>query len=258
MRPELQIALKGAAMSGPLHLDVLVVPYKPIVGLIPPMSKGEATWPATSVSLVSGEHDAVLIDAVFTPQDAGRVVDWVRATGKNLTTIYITHGHGDHFFGLNTILDAFPKARAVTAAAVVPDTQRELSPDLMDFWNTIFPGQIPEHPIVPDALDGDVIDLEGHELRIITVGQSDTNPSTIVYIPSLDAVISGDVAYNGIHQWRSWWLICDTPTDGLGWGCLRGHDLALRSLFPFVPLVPAAESGMSCACSLPPGQNRIR
>ena len=71
----------------------------------------------------------------------------------------------------------------------------------MSFWNAIFPGQIPEHPIVPEALDGDVIDLEGHELRIITVGQSDANPSTIVYIPSLDAVISGDVAYNGIHQW---------------------------------------------------------
>jgi hypothetical protein len=71
----------------------------------------------------------------------------------------------------------------------------------MAFWSTIFPGQIPEHPIVPDALDGDVINLEGHELRIITVGQSDTAPSTIVYIPSLDAVISGDVAYNGIHQW---------------------------------------------------------
>jgi glyoxylase-like metal-dependent hydrolase (beta-lactamase superfamily II) len=71
----------------------------------------------------------------------------------------------------------------------------------MQFWNAIFPGQIPEHPIVPEALDGDVIDLEGHELRVITVGQSDTNSSTIVYIPSLDAVISGDVAYNGIHQW---------------------------------------------------------
>ncbi len=54
---------------------------------------------------------------------------------------------------------------------------------------------------MPDALDGDVIDLEGHELRIITVGQSDTPTSTIVHIPSLDAVISGDVAYNGIHQW---------------------------------------------------------
>ncbi len=175
-------------MASPLHLDVLVVPYKPIVGLIPPMSKGEATWPATSVSLISGDHDAVLVDALDTREDAERVVDWIRATGKNLTTIYITHGHGDHFFGLSAILEAFPHARVVTTAAVVPEAKGQLSPDLMQFWNSIFPGQIPGHPIVPDALDGDVIDLEGNELRIITVGQSDTNPSTIVYIPSLDAV----------------------------------------------------------------------
>ncbi len=188
-------------MPGPLRLDVFVAPYKPIVGLIPPMSEGEATWPATSVSLISGERDAVLIDALLVPDDARRVVDWIRATGKNLTTIYITHGHGDHFFGLNTILAAFPNARAVTAAAVVPEAQSQLSPGLMQFWNAVFPGQIPEHPIVPDALEGDVIDLEGQELRIITVGQSDTGVSTIVHIPSLAAVIAGDVAYNGIHQW---------------------------------------------------------
>jgi glyoxylase-like metal-dependent hydrolase (beta-lactamase superfamily II) len=188
-------------MSSPLHLDVFVVPYKPIVGLIAPMGEGEATWPATSVSLISGERDAVLIDALFTPDDAGRVVEWIRASGKNLTTVYITHGHGDHFFGLNTILAAFPDAKAVTAAAVIPDAQTQLSPELMGFWNAVFPGQIPDHPIVPEALDGDVIELEGQELRIITVGQSDTYPTTIVYIPSLDAVIAGDVAYNGIHQW---------------------------------------------------------
>ena len=188
-------------MSSPLHLDVFVVPYKPIVGQVAPMGEGDATWPATSVSLISGERDAVLVDAVLTADDARRVVDWIRATGKNLTTIYITHGHGDHFFGLNTILEAFPDARAVTTAAVIPDAETQLSPELMSFWNAIFPGQIAEHPIVPDALDGDVIDLEGHELRIITVGQSDTSPSTVVYIPSLEAVVSGDVAYNGIHQW---------------------------------------------------------
>jgi len=188
-------------MSSPLRLDIFVAPYKPIVGLIPPMSQGEATWPATAISLISGEHDAVLIDALITREEAQRVVDWIRATGKNLTTIYITHGHGDHFFGLNTILAAFPNARAVTAPAVVPEAQGQLSPGLMQFWNAVFPGQIPGHPIVPEALEGDVIDLEGHELRIITVGQSDTGVSTIVHIPSLDAVIAGDVAYNGIHQW---------------------------------------------------------
>jgi glyoxylase-like metal-dependent hydrolase (beta-lactamase superfamily II) len=202
------IARKGTAMSSSLHLDVLVAPYNPIAGLISPMSKGEATWPATSVSLISGERDAVLIDAALTPADASRIAEWIRATGKNLTTIYITHGHGDHFFGLNTILGAFPAAKAVTTAAVILDAQQQLSPDLMQFWNTILPGQIPELPAVPDALDGDIIDLEGHELRTITVGQSDTAPSTIVHIPGLDAVIAGDVAYNGIHQW-----LADTDHD---------------------------------------------
>jgi len=165
------------------------------------MGEGEATWPASSVSLISGEHDAVLIDALLTADDARRIVDWVKASGKNLTTIYITHGHGDHFFGLSTILQAFPHARAVTVAAVVPEALGQISPAGMQFWNALFPGQVPERPVVPQALDSNVIDLEGHDLRIITVGQSDTAPSTIVHIPSLKAVISGDVAYNGIHQW---------------------------------------------------------
>ena len=59
-------------MSSPLHLDVFVVPYEPIAGLIPPMSTGEPTWPATSVSLISGERDAVLIDAALTPRTRSR------------------------------------------------------------------------------------------------------------------------------------------------------------------------------------------
>jgi glyoxylase-like metal-dependent hydrolase (beta-lactamase superfamily II) len=211
-------------MSSPQSLDVFVSPYKPIVGLIPPMSEGQATWPATAISLISGERDAVLVDALLTAEEARRAVDWIRTTGKNLTTIYITHGHGDHFFGLSTILAAFPDARAVTAAAVVPEARGQLDPALMRFWNAVFPGQIPEHPIVPEALDGDVIDLEGHELCIVTVGQSDTGVSTIVHVPSLDAVIAGDVAYNGIHQWlaqtdhekRMQWIASVEKIEALG------------------------------------------
>jgi glyoxylase-like metal-dependent hydrolase (beta-lactamase superfamily II) len=187
------------------------------------MSKGEPTWPATSVSLISGERDAVLIDAVLTPEDAGRVAEWIRATGKNLTTICITHGHGDHFFGLITLLAAFPDARAVTTAAVVPGAQEQLSPDLMKFWNAILPWPDPRVPDRPRCLDGDVIDLESHQLHIITVGQSDTAPSTIVHIPDLDAVIAGDVGYNGIHQWltdtdhekRMQWIVSVEQVEAL-------------------------------------------
>jgi glyoxylase-like metal-dependent hydrolase (beta-lactamase superfamily II) len=134
-------------------------------------------------------------------QDLPKFIDWLRASGKNLTTIYITHGHGDHFFGLKTILDAFPNARAVTEATVVSKAEEQLTPDFQQFWKGMLPDQIPSDLVTPEALDGDVIELEGHELRNVMVGQSDTFPSTVVHIPSLDAVVTGDVTYNNIHQW---------------------------------------------------------
>jgi glyoxylase-like metal-dependent hydrolase (beta-lactamase superfamily II) len=185
-----------------IKLDVYVSPYKPIVSALPEWNTAEqATWPASSVSLLSGDKEAVLIDALITFAEAERVVEWIRATGKELVTVYITHGHGDHFFGLNTILTAFPEATAVALPEVVPFAQEQVSAGYMGFWNGVFPNQIPEHPRVPQPLQGNVIVLEGHELRPIMIGQSDTAPSSVVHIPDLDAVVGGDVAYNGIHCW---------------------------------------------------------
>jgi len=108
-------------MSGNIQLHVFVSPYKPIVSVLPSWDAAQqATWPASSVSLLTGEREAVLIDALATQTEAERVVDWVRAMGKDLKTVYITHAHGDHFFGLNTILTAFPAAKAVALPEVVP------------------------------------------------------------------------------------------------------------------------------------------
>jgi glyoxylase-like metal-dependent hydrolase (beta-lactamase superfamily II) len=189
-------------MSEGLKLSVFVSSYKPIVSMLPSWpTDQQATWPATSVSLLAGEKEAVLIDALITNAEAERVVEWVRATGKKLTTVYITHGHGDHFFGLNVILAAFPEANAVALPEVVPFVQAEVTPEYVEFWSRLFPNQIPEHPRVPEPLDGGVILLEGHKLRPIMIGQSDTLPSSVVHVPDIDAVVGGDVAYNGIHCW---------------------------------------------------------
>jgi hypothetical protein len=87
------------------------------------MSKGEATWPATSASLISGERDAVLIDAALTPEDASRVVDWIRATGKNLTTIYITHAKRMQWIA------SVEQIEALNPAIVVTGHKRPDAPD---------------------------------------------------------------------------------------------------------------------------------
>ena len=87
-------------------------------GLTPDIPAGyeSLAWVANSATLIYGARDAVLVDTFLTIDQSVQLAAEVAASGKNLTYIYITHGHGDHFFGLNPILSAFPKARAVTAA----------------------------------------------------------------------------------------------------------------------------------------------
>jgi glyoxylase-like metal-dependent hydrolase (beta-lactamase superfamily II) len=101
-------------MMAGLNIDIFNTEYRPVPSAIPVWPDGrQATWPATTSTLISGERDGVLVDALVTKGESQELADWLATTGKNLTEVYITHAHGDHFFGLNTVLDKFPKARAV-------------------------------------------------------------------------------------------------------------------------------------------------
>jgi glyoxylase-like metal-dependent hydrolase (beta-lactamase superfamily II) len=98
-------------------------------------------WSPISSTLIYGKRDPVLVDAFITVEQADALME---ASGKNLTTIYATHGHGDHVFGLGALLDRFPNDRAVATSDVVKVMRQQASSQsLASFWNPFFPARFP-------------------------------------------------------------------------------------------------------------------
>ena len=184
----------------PLNWDVLVTPGIPNATSDLPPGMKQAMFPAIASTLIYGKQDAVLVDAFMTVKQADDLVDWVAASGKNLTTIYTTHGHGDHWFGIGALLEHFPKTRAVAMPDVVRVMRQQSSPEFLErFWKAGFPGQIPDRLVIAEELKGNVIDLEGHNLVAVELGHTDTDHTTCLNVPSVGLVVAGDAAYNDVH-----------------------------------------------------------
>jgi glyoxylase-like metal-dependent hydrolase (beta-lactamase superfamily II) len=191
--------------NGLLQADVFIGPYLDF-------EQGSGTFAATTSTLVSGETDAVLIDAQHIRTDVAALAEFIGRTGKKLTTVYVTHGHADHWYGAGELLAAFPDARVVATAPVVEYINQAKEVEAQQ-WAAMFGDRVVTPTAVPETLDRLTIELEGHELQIVEVGQGDIQPSTVLHVPDLDAVVAGDVVYNQIHAmlglsgpsgWQRW------------------------------------------------------
>jgi glyoxylase-like metal-dependent hydrolase (beta-lactamase superfamily II) len=187
-------------MNSPRKWDVFVSSQIPAVTSDLPPSVAEMKWSPISSTLISGERDAVLVDTFITMEQNRSLAEWAAASGKNLTAIYATHGHGDHFFGVNTIQQRFPSARFVASRDAISVIRGQLSPPVLEaFWKSRFPGQIDPTLAIAEELAGGVIQLEGEELVSIPTGHTDTRNTTCLHAPSIGLVVAGDVAYNDVH-----------------------------------------------------------
>ena len=227
----------GASVKAALKWDVFVAKRQGLTRDLPP-GKEEWMWVPGSATLIYGEKDAVLVDTLLTIEQAKALVEWVAAHGKNVTTIYVTHGHGDHFFGLGAVLDRFPNARAVATPDVVKVMRRQASPEYVaSFWKARYPGQIPERLVIAEELKESVIHLEGRELIAVPLGHTDTDNTTCLHVPSAGLVVAGDAAYNDVHLYlaesnaqtrREWIAALDTIEALKPRAVIAGHKKAER------------------------------
>ncbi|MFI6042525.1 MBL fold metallo-hydrolase [Nocardia sp. NPDC051321] len=187
--------------SAVLQYETLCVRRPGLTRDVPP-GKEHLEWVANTATLIYGQHDAVLVDTYLSIEQNQQLVDWVKTHDRNLVYIYITHGHGDHFFGIKQLLEAFPDAKPIASPGTAERARREGAPAYLEsFWNSQFPGQIAQPQVFPEPLESDTFTLEGHVLQVIETGYTDTDRSTALWVPDLRLVVAGDAGYNGIHQY---------------------------------------------------------
>ena len=149
--------------------------------------------------IVTGKTDAVLIDAQWTLSNAHRVIAEILETGKCLETIYITHAHPDHYFGLGTIAEAFPEARVVALPSVARVINKQFFGKIEHWEKVIGVINVPRRTAKIESLTENYFELEGERIEIIPEVMGDMKYNTAVWIPSIRTLVGSDVLFNQAH-----------------------------------------------------------
>ena len=172
---------------------------------------GWGSFSPTTSTLISGDKDAILIDAQHIKNDVKALGDMIARSGKCLTTIYLTHGHADHYYGIGELTHRFPTAKAVAVEGVADFIEKDKN-KAKQAWKNMFGDRVIDNDVFPTVIRNG-LELEGHQLPIVEVGQGDIENCTVLHVPAIDAVIPGDIVYNKVHmmlglttpdQWELW------------------------------------------------------
>jgi glyoxylase-like metal-dependent hydrolase (beta-lactamase superfamily II) len=156
---------------------------------------------ASNAVLIKGLHEAVLVDNCLVQSDAEKLVRMIRAAGRELTTVLITHAHPDHYFGLPAIRAAFPSAKIYARPPVI-DAMREYRAKVVH-WQEMYRGELPVSIPMPQPLTGDSLALEGHDIQFVDLFMVETVHATAFYLPAEGAFIAGDLVYSQAQHYMS-------------------------------------------------------
>ena len=187
-------------MSSPLEWKLFIRKRASATQGTPP-GLDDLKWVANTATLIYGEHEAVLVDTLLSQAHTAELADWIADSGKRLTTIYITHPHADHFFGLKLLRDRFPEAVAIALPQVAQAMRAALAPEAVEVWRQRFAGVVPAGLIPAEPMEGKTFELEGCEMIPVDIGHTDTDNTTCLHVPSIALTIAGDSIYNGTHPY---------------------------------------------------------
>ncbi|WDZ75191.1 MBL fold metallo-hydrolase [Ensifer adhaerens] len=160
----------------------------------------EAGFDRTPV-LLSGESEAILIDGGFTLSDGRAVAEAIKATGKRLTTIYVSCNDPDFYFSLKPVVEAFPDAKVIAASATVAAIKANVEGKLAT-WGPQLKDNGPQtlaDLVMPEPDDRTALTLEGSTIEIVTIeGMKDRR---YLFVPELNAIFGGVLVYSGSHVW---------------------------------------------------------
>lgn len=187
------------------------------------INHGPASFHVNSV-LVLGAKEAVLLDSGFTRADALRVAAAVLDSGRQLTTIYISAADPDYYFGLEVLKQEFPAARIVTAAPTLKKIEASL-PTKLQVWGPRLGANAPRQALLPEALAGHTLSLEGKTLEIRGLNDALLPHRSYVWIPSIKAVVGGVNSFGGLHVWTA---DTQSPAERAAWRARLDEQLALQ------------------------------
>ncbi len=183
----------------------------------------EAIFPVTS-TIVYGPHEAMLVDAQFQRQYADRLIKMVKATGRTLKYIYISHSDPDYYFGLAEIRKAFPGARVISTAqtAYLISATKDAK---LQVWKDKLGADAPAELTVPEAVVSNDITLDGEK---VSIRSNRGDPAhSYLWIPSTRTILGGISVLTGEHLWMA-----DTTS-------LAGIDAWLKVIEDIKGLAPA-------------------
>lgn len=151
-------------------------------------------------TMISADKDMILIDPQFSLSEAHKLTAKILESQKNLTTIYVTHAHPDHMFGLAVLKQAFPEAKILALPGAIAAAKTGW-PARQRFWVTRYGNNIPgPDPVLPEELTSGYLTLEGEQFPVTgPVAGSDGAGNSYVFVPSLRAVITGDIVFDHVY-----------------------------------------------------------